>query len=106
MKLYFSTRQIPALGHLKLTERLAQIRQANQRLTGPERLLLNIIKLVMLSLFFIFLLRSPDHWQNLLWALLSLLIYPLILKPVQYGLCAQYIRPQDSGAKDENSLTE
>ncbi|GAB3037539.1 DUF6170 family protein [Bowmanella dokdonensis] len=102
MKLYFSTRHIPGLARLRLTERLARVRQANQRLTGPQRLLLNVIKLVMLSLFFIFVLRSPDHWHNLVWALLSLLIYPLILKPVQYGFCAGYI---DSGHTD-NHKTE
>ncbi|MDF2177498.1 DUF6170 family protein [Aliiglaciecola sp. CAU 1673] len=91
MKFYFSTRQIPALRHLPLTQRLQQVQLAQAKLTGPEKLLLNVLKLVILIPIFVLILRSGQEWTSLLWAFLVATAFPLLLKPLQYGLCNKYL---------------
>jgi hypothetical protein len=91
MKIYFSSKNIPGLANLPLTQRLAVIAQAQQKLTVPEKFYLNLIKLAILLPVFILIFRSSDSWFSLVWAALVALVYPLVLKPIQYGLCAKYI---------------
>ena len=91
MKLYFSTRQIPQLQDMPLVERLEQINLAQKKLIGPEKLLLNVLKLCILIPVFVFILQASDSWFSLVWALLVALLYPILLKPIQYGICAKYI---------------
>lgn len=91
MKFYFSTRYIPQLKGLPLTERLAHIQAAQKKLSGPEKLLLNVLTLMIVVPVFIFILQTNDSWLSLLWAALVALTYPVILKPIQYSLCAKYI---------------
>ncbi len=95
MKLYFSTKQIPQLQHLPLTERLEKLQRAERRLTGPEKLLLNILKLCVVIPIFVLILQISDNWLAIVWALLITLLYPLIVKPVHYGLCVKYIPNAD-----------
>jgi hypothetical protein len=94
MKLYFSTRHIPQLKGLPLTERLEHIQAAQKKLSGPEKLLLNVLTLMVVVPVFIFILQTGDSWLSLLWAALVALIYPVILLPIQYSLCAKYISDQ------------
>lgn len=91
MKLYFSTRHISGLRELSLNERLALLNQASAKLNAPEKLLLNVLKLMILVPAFVLILYAPENWLNLLWAVLVLAIYPLVLKPVQYGLSEKYL---------------
>jgi hypothetical protein len=91
MKIYFSSKNIPGVAHLPLTERLAIIAQALQKLTVPEKLCLNLLKLAILLPVFILIFRSSESWFSLVWAALVALVYPLVLKPIQYALCAKYI---------------
>ncbi|TDF39947.1 hypothetical protein EYS14_08365 [Alteromonadaceae bacterium M269] len=91
MKLYFSTRQIPTLSSLPLTKRLEKIEEANKKMSKPEVWFLNLLKLLILIPIFIFILQISSNWTALLWAILVTLAYPLLLKPIQYGLCAKYI---------------
>lgn len=91
MRIYFSSRNIPGLAHLPLTERLAAIALAQQKLSPPEKLMLNLFKLAILLPVFILIFRSSESWFSLLWAALVALIYPVVLKPLQYALCAKYI---------------
>jgi hypothetical protein len=91
MKLHFSTRHIPQLAHLPLTERLEHIQAAQKKLSGPEKLLLNVLTLLIVIPVFIFILQTGDSWWSLLWAILVAFTYPVILKPIQYSLCAKYI---------------
>ena len=58
MNIYFSSRDIPSISQLPLTERLALIQQAQNKLTGPEKLLLNFLKLAVLLPIFILIFRS------------------------------------------------
>lgn len=91
MKLYFSTRNIPSLQDLPLTRRLTLLSQASAKLSAPEKLLLNLLKLTILIPAFVLILYAPGNWLNLLWSMLLLSGYPLVLKPVQYGLCEKYL---------------
>ena len=91
MKLYFSTKNIPSLQHLPLTQRLAAIQVAQNKLIGPEKLLLNILKMLIVIPLFILIIQIATNWTAILWALLVTMLYPIIIKPVQYGLCAKHI---------------
>jgi hypothetical protein len=95
MKLYFSTKKIPQLQHLPLTQRLAAIQLAQGKLIGPEKLFLNVLKMLIVIPVFIFIIQMATNWMAIFWALLVTLLYPVLVKPVQYGLCAKYI-PQPS----------
>jgi hypothetical protein len=96
MKLYFSTKHIPALQHLPLTQRLAVIHSVQKKLTGPEKLLLNVLKMLVVIPVFVLIIQMTTDWLAIFWALLVTLLYPLVVKPVQYGLCAKYIPHQNA----------
>lgn len=91
MQFYFSTRNIPGLSGLPLAERLRLLERAAKKLTVPEKTVLNILKLLVIVPAFTLLLRVAADWTSLLWALLVFLLYPIIVKPVQYSLSAKYL---------------
>ncbi|PKG98901.1 DUF6170 family protein [Paraglaciecola sp. MB-3u-78] len=95
MKLYFSTKQIPQLQSLSLTQRLAAVQLAQGKLIGPEKLFLNVLKMLVVIPVFILIIQMATNWMAIIWALLVTLLYPMLVKPVQYGLCAKYI-PQSN----------
>jgi hypothetical protein len=102
MKLYFSTKHIPQLQHLPLTQRLAAIQLAQAKLVGPEKLFLNVLKMLIVIPVFIFIIQMATNWMAIVWALLVTLLYPVVIKPVQYGLCAKYIpQPNPHSNGDE-----
>jgi hypothetical protein len=102
MKLYFSTKQIPQLQHLTLTQRLAAIQLAQSKLIGPEKLLLNVLTMLIVIPIFIFIIQTSTNWTAIIWALLVTLLYPALVKPMQYGLCAKYIpQPNPHNEGDE-----
>lgn len=92
MKLYYSTRQIPQLQDLPLTERLVLVQQAEKRLSAPEKWCLNLLKLMIIVPAFVLLLRVSESWFALLGAAAVTLLHPLLLKPIHYGLCSRYIK--------------
>ena len=91
MQVYFSTRNIPGLSGLPLAERMRLLERAAKKLTVPEKTVLNILKLLVIVPAFTLLLRVAADWTSLLWALLVFLLYPIIVKPVQYSLSAKYL---------------
>jgi hypothetical protein len=91
IKLYFSTKTIPALSNLPLVERLERMQQAQKKLDKPEIWFLNLLKLIILVPIFIFILQISNNWVAMIWAVLVALAYPLLLRPFQYGLCAKYL---------------
>lgn len=99
MKLYFSTKQIPQLTSVPLTERISLLEQATTQLTIPEKTLLNVLKLCVIAPFFILLLRVVNDWTSLLWAGLILLLYPLVVRPIQFSMSAKYL-PDTNPSKD------
>ena len=92
MKIYTSTKKIPGLEDMAVTERMAVLEQAGNRMSIPEKTLLNIIKLLVIVPIFGLLLRVEESWWALAWAGLILLLYPLFVKPLQYSLSAKYIK--------------
>jgi putative effector of murein hydrolase LrgA (UPF0299 family) len=68
------------------------MQQAQGKLQKPEVWFLNLLKLIILVPIFIFILQVNDNWLAIGWAILVALIYPLLLRPFQYGLCAKYIQ--------------
>ena len=91
MKLYLTTRSIPGLAGLPLAERMRRLERAAKKLTVPEKTVLNLLKLLVIVPAFALLLRVAADWTSLLWALLVFLLYPIIVKPVQYSLSAKYL---------------
>lgn len=96
MKLYFSSKQIPQLHGLSLTQRLDALQGAQKKLSGPEKLLLNVLKLAILTPVFVLILQVSQNWLALLWALLVCLLYPIIIKPLELGLCSKYLSQSNS----------
>lgn len=96
MTFYFSTRNIPALQGLPLAERARLLDQASKRLSVPEKTLLNLLKLLVIVPVFAFILQTATNWTSLLWAFVVFLLYPLVIKPIQYSLCAKYIAQPSS----------
>ena len=77
---------------------MAALRAAENKLTIPEKTLLNILKLLIIVPVFVFILRAGENWLALVWAGLFILAYPFLLKPFQYSLSAKYLKTQsDNG---------
>lgn len=91
MKFYFFTQNIPALKGLPLTERIALMDKASQRLTVPEKTLINLLKLLVFIPVFALILNIAANWTSVLWTVVVFLGYPLIIKPIQYSMCAKYL---------------
>lgn len=91
MKIYTSSKQVPGLETLTLTERLAVMERAFQRLTVPEKTLMNVLKLLVIVPVFIFILRVQQDWVSLIWAALVLALYPIFINPMKYSLAAKYV---------------
>ncbi|RDV24431.1 hypothetical protein DXV75_14210 [Alteromonas aestuariivivens] len=96
MALYFSSRKIPQLKGLPLSERAERLEAASKQLSVPEKTLLNILKLCVFVPVFALIMRVATDWTSLLWAAGVFLLYPLLLKPIQYSLSAKYLPPRSS----------
>lgn len=103
MKFYFSPKKIPQLRDLPLRDRMIALERAALKMTVPERSLLNVLKLMIIIPVFVFILQASENWLALLWAALALLIYPLLIKPLQYSLSAQYL-PTSQTETEKDSL--
>jgi hypothetical protein len=91
MAFYLSTKQIPQLAKLSLDERVEKITQATSKLTVPEKTLLNVLKLLVIVPAFALVLRTANDWTSLLWAALIIMLYPFLVRPMQYTLAAKYL---------------
>lgn len=86
-----------------MAERMEKLKRAEGKLTPPEKLLLNICKLLVIVPVFVFILKSSENWLALLWAGLFILAYPFLLKPFQYSMCAKYLSspsPQNKSSEE------
>jgi len=91
MKIYFSSRDIPKLQAQPLKARLAAVEKATKKLTPPEKTLLNVLKLLVIVPVFAMILRSAQDWTSLLWAAVFIVLYPLVLKPIQHHMVQKYL---------------
>lgn len=92
MPFFLSTRHIPQLANLSLSERMIKVREAEMRLTPPQKLILNLGRLLILVPTFVLVLRTGENGWALLWAVLIVACYPILLKPLQLHLCAKHIK--------------
>jgi hypothetical protein len=91
LRIYTSTKKIPGLENKGLTERLAFLEEAGKQMTIPEKTILNVLKLIVLIPVFALVLRTGEDFMSLGWAVIILLLYPLLVKPIQYSLSAKYL---------------
>jgi hypothetical protein len=91
LKIYTSTKNIPGLADKSLTERMALLENAAKKMSVPEKTLLNVLKLLVIVPVFALILQVVDNWFSLLWAALILVLYPALVKPIQYSLSAKYL---------------
>lgn len=102
MKLYFFTKNIPGLGEMSLKQRMTLLEDAGKRMSVPEKTLLNVLKLLVIVPVFVFILRTATDWTSLVWAFLVFLLYPIVVKPLQYSLSAKYIKlPENTSSPKE-----
>jgi len=87
--LYFSSQRIPSLANYSLKERQAILAIA-EKLTTPEKLIINIIKLLVLIPAFIYLARL-QHWSVPLLLALLWLSYLVIMRPIILMFTQKYL---------------
>jgi len=92
LKIYTSTKKIPGLENASLTERLSALEDAGKRVTVPEKTILNVLKLLVLVPVFVLVLRTGEDFMSLVWAAIILMLYPILVKPIQYSLSAKYLK--------------
>ncbi|CAM3866020.1 DUF6170 family protein [Rheinheimera salexigens] len=84
--LYFSSRGIPELAGLDLNQRMQVIRLTADQLPAPTKVMLNIIKLLILTPLFLLIARSTG-WEIVGYMVLLLISYPVITRPITFALC-------------------
>lgn len=89
--LYFNSRSIPELSGLNFAQRMQVIRQAADKLPAPTKITLNIIKLLVLVPLFLLIARA-DGWAIAGYALLLIILYPLITRPITFALCQNQLK--------------
>ncbi|GHE80525.1 DUF6170 family protein [Thalassotalea profundi] len=90
MKFIFSTKQIPALSGLTLRERAEKLHKAQTKLTVPEKLTLNLLKLCMLIPAF-FYIANQKVLFSIIFGILSLLSYFIIFLPIKFSFLNKYL---------------
>ncbi len=91
MTIYFSSKNIPELSRYSIKERQEILAKAMLKLTVPEKLTLNLLKLMMLIPPFLFLARQ--EWGNFVFtATLVLLMHFFIIKPIRYFICRKHLK--------------
>lgn len=84
--LYFNSQKIPELSGLNFAQRMELMRNAKERLTTPVKMWLNIVKLLIITPLFLLIARSSG-WEIVAYALLLIILYPLITRPLTYFVC-------------------
>lgn len=90
MKFYFSSADVTQLASFSPVERRQIIEMAASKLAAPEKLLLNIIKLLILIPPFIMLARI-DSWWLFLPLVLLLVGYFVIVRPITLYFVVKHI---------------
>ena len=88
--IYFLASQIPALQSFSHRERLALVADALALLSPQQRILMNVIKLILITPLFLFLVRF-DGWHMLPWLLLAGLAYPILVLPVRHYFASLHL---------------
>lgn len=88
--IYLNSQSIPELAGLNFSQRMQVIRQAADKLPVPTKITLNIIKLLVLVPLFLLIARA-DGWAIAGYAVLLVLVYPLITRPLTFALCRKQL---------------
>ncbi len=83
--MHLTSQHIPELAGLNFQQRMQVIKQAVNLLSVPRKIVLNILKLIILTHFFSILARF-EGWVLLPYLFLAGMIYPLITNPVTFYL--------------------
>lgn len=88
--IYFLASQIPKLQSFSHRQRLQLVADALELLSAQERILLNIIKLLLITPLFLLLVRF-EGWSMLPWLLLAGLAYPVLVLPVRHYFACRHL---------------
>ncbi|KMT66655.1 DUF6170 family protein [Catenovulum maritimum] len=90
MRFYFKSSQIPELENYSFKDRSQILAIALTFMTAPDKFILNLLKLLIITPVFILAARAAEWWV-LIPMLLAGIFYPIITTPVQLTLSAKYI---------------
>lgn len=91
MPLYLSSEQLPELVEYSTRERDEILKKAQEKFIAPEKFILNILKLIMLTPPFLFLARQEFTYFAL--ALISsFLLYFFVAQPLKLLFSRKYIK--------------
>ncbi len=90
MAIYFSSNDIPTLKCLSIAEKQIKIAQAAKKLTPPEKLTLNIIKLFIVVPMFLYM-AWLSGWAVILPPLLGFIAYVIIYRPVYLKIVSRHL---------------
>lgn len=86
----FFSSQITAIKHLKIRERQTIIALSLDMLSPTERVILRIVKLLLLSPFFL-IFTLFEGWVLIPFLILAGLSYPLITNPIEINFAKKHI---------------
>lgn len=88
--MYFSSHHIPELNGLNFAERMSVVRTATDKLSVPQKLMLNLIKLAILFTFFMYIARAGD-WTAMVYVVGLIIVYPMVTRPITFLLCQPFL---------------
>ena len=90
--LYWNSQSLPELTGLNFRERMTVIRRASDLLPVPKKLILNVFKLMVLIPPFMVIARASTLVEALLWALLLIISYPLLTRPLTFIMVKPFLK--------------
>ncbi len=90
MTIYFSSKDIPELANYSIQERQLRIAQAAKKLTPPEKLIINLIKLLIVVPMFLYM-AWLDGWAVTLPPVLGFLAYIVVYRPVYLRIVSRHL---------------
>ncbi|AWB67406.1 hypothetical protein C2869_13580 [Saccharobesus litoralis] len=91
MALYFSSSQVPALQKYSFSNRIQILAIAISLLSVPQKLLLNIAKLIILTALF-FIVAKLQGWTMLLPMVAIVVTYPLVINPMMLFMAQKNLK--------------
>lgn len=98
--MFFNSQRIPELEGLNFAERMQVMRTAADRLSVPKKFVLNILKLLILFVFFLMMAQAND-WRIIPYAIALIVVYPAVTRPVTYWLCRPLLPVVRKEVEDE-----
>ncbi|WP_016957976.1 DUF6170 family protein [Catenovulum agarivorans] len=90
MAFYLKSSQIPELKSFSFTERAQILLLATSYMTVPDKFILNITKLAILTPIFIMVAKFEEWWMLIPMVIVAL-CYPLVTNPIQLNLAKKHL---------------